>query len=205
MALLNLADYATKRVVSRYGLTPARRIGRGMFCAVYEDGPDAVWKLTADNIQYESVRDYLDGTHYPALVDGPGYVDSQRNEVGLYLFRAERLQPLKLADKPTRKLAQHLLREADRHWHSADAQRAADRHRQTPQRCAARAQLTLEQLQDTAMLPQSLREALADLLRMMLDYGTLSLDLHRANLMVRGTDELVLNDVVVDGAKLNLL
>jgi hypothetical protein len=32
-----------------------------------------------------------------------------------------------------------------------------------------------------------------------LDYQNLVIDFHGANLMVRGTDELVFNDVIVDG------
>lgn len=205
MALLKLTDWATKRVLKNHNLTPDRRLGRGEFCVVYEDGPDAVWKLTADNIQYESVLHYLEGTHYPALLGGPGYVGEQHNDVALYLFRAERLRSTKFADAATRKLARQLVKGVSTHWNSPKCRASVEGLQTRQQRTQARTGMTLELLQEDVALPQSLREAFTDLHRMVLDYGSLALDLHGANLMVRGNDELVLNDIIVDGAKLDRL
>lgn len=200
MKKLKLNDWGTRRVLAEKGLTADRRIGRGAFCAVYEAGPDAVLKLTADSIQYESVRDYLWGDHYPALLgDDHGYAGEQSNEQSLYLFRAERLQPLRFADVATKKLATLFLRRADLAWASPQTQREASRSPRQERR-TVRTRESLKQLVDDGVLPASLRQALADLLRMINDYDGLQFDLHRGNLMVRGTDELVLNDVVVSGS-----
>ena len=205
MAVIKLSDWGTRRVLSEYGLTPKRRLGMGLFCAVYEDGPDSVFKLTTDPIQRDSVRDYFGGTHFPALQKDIGYVgEQQAGERSLFLFKAERLRPTREADAATRKLARQLVRMVDDCWRSDDAARKLRGRGSQAQLRSEGSALVLNQLVDSPALPESIREALEDVRLMVRDYTNLVIDFHGANLMVRGTDELVLNDIIVDGDLLYL-
>lgn len=200
MALLHLNDYGTSAVLRRFELTPKRRIGRGLTCAVYEDGPDAVYKLTIDPIQRESVCHYLGGTHFPAVLKDIGHVGEQyKRDLNLYLFKCERLRPLKDADSATRKLAFQVLKAVDECWDAPDAKRALHARGTVAQTRSACASVVLNQLVEFPGIPSGIREAFEDLRRLVWDYRDLVIDFHRANLMVRGTDELVLNDVVASG------
>jgi hypothetical protein len=200
MALIKLNDWGTRAVLNRFNLTASRRIGKGQFCAVYEDGPDAVIKLTTDSIQVESVRDYLGGVHFPKMLGNEGHVGVQyKGDVDLYLFKAERLRPLREADAATRKLACTVLDAVEQCWNSRDVISKATVRGTRARRVSLRSQAVLEQLKDNKDLPESLREAFEDILRMVWNYDDLCLDFHRANLMVRGTDELIFNDVILDG------
>lgn len=203
MAVLNLKDGGTRAVLSQFGLKPAQRLGRGQFCAVYaaDDDDDAVVKLTADPIQLESVRDYLIGGHYPALLHAEGWVGTQhRDERNLYLFQAERLQPIRFADAATKKLARQLLQLENSFWFGDEAKRRWNARGSLAAKQSRRSQAVVEQLLECKELPASMREAFEHLQTLLWDYKDLVLDFHRANLMVRGTDELVFNDVIVDGA-----
>ena len=199
MAVIRLDDWGTKSVLSQYGLTPMRRIGKGLFCAVYEDGPDSVVKLTTDAIQLHSVRDYLGGVHFPELVDNIGWVGEQHiGDHDLYMFKAERLRPTREADAATRKLARDVMRAVDDFWapHASRMMYGRGSQAQKRSECSG---VVLDQLMEFTSLPESIREAFADLRRMVNDYTNLVIDFHGANLMVRGSDELVFNDVIVDG------
>ena len=200
MALINLNDYATKAVLREFNLTPQRRIGRGVTCVVYEDGPDAVFKLTVDAIQRESVRDYLAGVHFPKMVKDIGHVGTQGlGDRELYLFKAERLRPTRDADAATRKLARQVLATVDEFWEDPDAKRALHSRGSLAQTRSACGLVVLDRLVGCKRLPESIRNAFLDIQRLCWDYDGLLIDFHGANLMVRGTDELVLNDVIVDG------
>lgn len=200
MASLRLNDCGTRFVLAQRQLTPARRIGRGQFCAVYDDGPEAVIKLTTDSIQLESVRDYLIGPHFPKMLDNYGYVGEQYSgELSLLMFKSERLKPTRMADLPTKRLVKKVMRSVDRYWCSNETiKRSSAKHSNTA-RLVSRTEATLEQLIEDQELPASVREAFEDLLRMAMDYQNIVLDMHGANLMVRGADELIFNDVVVTG------
>lgn len=199
MASLRLSDFSTRAVLRQYGLTTQRRLGRGKFCAVYDDGPETVIKLTADPIQLESVRDYLKGIHYPKMVANLGCVGEQHAyDMNLYLFKSERLKPTCEADLATRRLARTVIRTLDTLWSSDSAINKSNVKRPPAERLALRSAATLEMAVESQELPLSTREALQELLFMMGNYNGLTLDFHGANLMVRGTDELVFNDVVVD-------
>jgi hypothetical protein len=203
MAVLNLRDGGTRAVLSQFGLKPAQRIGRGQFCAVYADteNNDVVVKLTADAIQLESVRDYLVGAHYPMLLHNEGYVGTQYcNDQNLYLFKTERLQPLRMADKATKKLANLVLKLEAEAWYSFETQRRANVRGSLATQQAMRSNAVLEQLLQCKELPASILEAFEALYYMHGNYNDLTLDFHSANLMVRGTDELVFNDVILDAA-----
>jgi hypothetical protein len=203
MAFLKLNDYGVRRVLAQYDLTPARRIGKGQFCAVYEDGPDAVFKLTTDSIQLESVRDYLGGVHFPKMLDNFGCVgDQHKNDLSLFLFKSERLKPLREADPATRKLAREVLRAVDTSLSHKNTQERVARRGTFAAKQSQRSAAALEQLQDCKDLPQTMREAFEDILRMLRNYDDLVIDFHGCNLMLRGTDEIVFNDIIVDGAML---
>lgn len=201
MAILNLTDFGTRKVLRKYGLTAARKIGRGEFCAVYEDSPTTVLKLTADAIQLESVRDYLVGVHFPKLIENEGYVGEQsKGERSLFLFKAERLKPVREADPSTRKLARQVLKAVEKANSSDEAiNRSNVQHTRFAYTQSLRAQATLELLMEDETLPASIREAFEDIHRMTLNYNDLVIDFHGPNLMVRGNDELVFNDVILDG------
>ena len=200
MALLHLNDYGTSAVLRQFGLTPQRRIGRGLTCAVYDDGAESVYKLTVDPIQRESVCHYLDGKHFPAVVQDIGHVGEQgKLDLNLYLFKAERLRPTKDADSATRKLASQVLKAVNDCWDGADTQRVLHSRGSVAQSRSAAASVILDHMVENRELPLSIREAFEDLRRLVWDYRDLVLDFHCANFMVRGTDELVFNDVVASG------
>jgi hypothetical protein len=200
MALIKLNDWGTRAVLNRFNLTASRRIGKGQFCAVYEDGPDAVIKLTTDPIQLESVRDYFGGVHFPKLLANEGHVGVQyKGDVDLYMFKTERLRSLREADAATRKLARTVLAAVEQCFNSREVISKATVRGSRAHRTSLRSAAALEQLKDRTDLPESLREAFEDILRMVWNYNDLCLDFHRANLMVRGTDELIFNDVILDG------
>lgn len=203
-AILKLNDWGTRAVLSRYGLTASRRLGKGTFCAVYEDGPDQVFKLTADSIQLESVRDYLVGVHFPKLLANEGCVGEQfKGDRSLFLFKSERLKRTREADAATRKLTRQVLKAVDECWSSKEATNKSHLLRGTfAAKQSMRSSVALEQLIEKKDLPESVREAFEDIQRMVMNYNDLALDFHGANLMVRGTDELVFNDIIVDGALL---
>lgn len=203
MRILNLNDHGTKAVLRELNALPENRIGRGALCAVYDAGPHEVLKISADVIQLESVRFYLQGTHYPAMTKDIGYVGTQfRRNLSLVAYQSERLNPLKTADKATKKLARDLISKSGLIFMASAAKRPYDRRESDTERRAAQTLMVLESLAEQDSLPLSLREALADVHGMAMDYGTLSLDISASNLMVRGTDELVLNDIIVDGSVL---
>lgn len=200
MAVIKLNDFGTKAVLSQFGLTPKRRIGKGTFCAVYEDGPDSVMKLTTDPIQRESTRDYLIGVHFPVLQEDIGHVGTQHtDDLELYMFKAERLRPTRDADAATRKLARQVISAVDDCWRTTEAFRALNGRGSVAQVKSACSSVVLAQLTEFKSLPLTIRDAFVDIQRMVWDYKNLVLDFHGANLMVRGTDELVFNDVIVDG------
>jgi hypothetical protein len=200
MAVIRLDDWGTKSVLSQYGLTPKRRIGKGLFCAVYEDGPESVVKLTTDSIQRESVRDYLEGVHFPAMVADIGFVGTQyKGDMDLFMFKSERLRPTREADAATRKLARQVIRAVDDCWATPAAERARRGRGTQAQLRSAGSRVVLDQLAEFKGLPETIREAFEDVHRLVRDYTNLVIDFHGANLMVRGMDELVFNDVVVDG------
>lgn len=206
MAFLRLSDYGTKAVLREYQLTTSRRIGRGQFCAVYAAEDHAVLKLTADSIQLESVRDYLIGPHFPKVLETFGYVGEQHaGDVDLLMYKSERLNPMRTADIGTRRLARKVIRSVDQCWNSATAINKSNHSGSHPSRLASRSEATLEQLVEDTSLPESIREAFEDILRMAQNYQNIVLDFHGANLMVRGTDELVFNDVVVSAERLAAL
>lgn len=200
MASLKLNDTGTRCVLAKHQLTPARRIGRGQFCAVYEDGPNAVIKLTTDSLQLESVRDYLVGPHFPKMLDNYGYVGEQfSGDLSLLMFKSERLNPTRMADLATKRLVRKVRSSVDRFWFSPEVINRYNKRGRTADKLASRSEATLEQLAEYTDLPLSVREAFQALLNMALNYQNIVLDMHGANLMVRGTDELIFNDVVVSG------
>ncbi|HDR9103546.1 hypothetical protein [Paraburkholderia sp. A3RO-2L] len=203
MAFLKLNDFGTRRVLSQFHLTAGRRIGKGQFCAVYEDGPDAVFKLTTDAIQLESVRDYLGGVHFPKMLDNIGYVGEQHvNELSLFLFKSERLKPLREADVATRKLGRKVIRVVHECLSNRLTKSKVPALGPFKAKQAQRTLAALEQLAENADLPETMREAFEDIHRMVRDYDGLVIDFHGANLMVRGADEIVFNDIIVDGSLL---
>jgi len=201
MSFLKLNDFGTRRALRAHGLVGKKRIGRGTYCAVYDDGEDAVLKLTADYIQLESVQFYLDGVHFPRLMKIIGRVGIQdAGNADLYLFQAERLKPTSKADAPTRKLAKRVIDTVQDCLLSKDAMSVWRSPGAPADRQAKRSLTALKQLVDTPWFPESLKEAFEKLQTLSMDYGNLSLDFHRANLMVRGSDELVLNDVIASSS-----
>lgn len=198
---LNLNDGATKQVMRKYGLTPGNRLGRGKFCAAYDAGWDEVMKLTSDSIQLESIRDYFKGKHFPQLIQNYGYMGEQRNEASLFLFKVDRLKPVKDADAATKTLARSLVRRTNKLYGTV---KVDEKHRWN-NFYTERDKLIVQSLIDDERLPTSLREAFEPVLSMLMDYDGLRLDLYGANLMVRGQDELILNDIVVDGKLISKL
>lgn len=125
----------------------------------------------------------------------------QRNEASLFLFKVDLLKPVKEADAATQTLARSLVRRTNKLY---DTVKVDERHRWN-NFYTERDKLIVQSLIDDVRLPQSLREAFEPVLSMLNDYDGLHLDLYGANLMVRGQDELILNDIVVDGKLISKL
>lgn len=200
MTVLRLNDPGTRQVLVKHQLTADRRIGRGAFCAVYEDGPTSVLKLSSDSVQLDAARHYLEGVHYPKMVEDIGYVGTQlRGDIDLVLFKAERLNPTRLADAATRKLARKIQKSVFFGCDEPAARAAYSKRGTQSEKNSARSLVVLQQLVDNKSFPISIHEAFLELQRLAWDYSNLFLDFAGANLMVRGTDELVFNDVFANG------
>jgi len=205
MYVLRLSDVGTRQVLKQYDLKAEHRLGRGKFCAVYEAGPNAVNKLTADNIQLESIRDFMTGEHFPTLLSTEGYVgDQYQLDASLYLFQTEKLRPVREGSTATRKLARKILATVDNFWGSS---RSVNHAYSKPNvslatKLSMRAEASIEQLAQCTEFPESIRTAFEKIRTMMENYENLTIDFHSGNLMVRGTDELIFNDVIVDSVKL---
>lgn len=185
--VLRLDNLATKFIARRHGLTPARRLGRGTFCAVYEgDSPESVWKLTADDIQRESALFHFNSPWFPKLLEDCGYVGDQ-DEQPLWLFKTERLQPLRQSPASVRKEARFLMQRFAVNWEAALDQGFAAHSEEF---CAQVVALVMDD--PTASHYQ---EAMGQLYNVLTNYPGARLDLQQANLMARG-DQLVLNDIV---------
>ena len=150
------------------------------------------------------MRDYLVGVHFPKLLANEGCVGDQfQGDCSLFLFKSERLKRTREADVATRKLARQVLKAVDECWSSEEAMNKSHLLRGTDAaKQSMRTSVALEQLVEMKSLPESVREAFEDIQRMVWDYNDLAIDFHGANLMVRGTDELVFNDIIVDGSLL---
>lgn len=191
--VLRLDSPATKFIARRHGLTPARRLGRGTFCAVYEgDSPESVWKLTADEVQRESALFHYNSPCFPKLLEDCGYVGDQ-DERPLWLFKTERLQPLRQSSADVRKEARFLMQRFSVNFEVALDQGFSAHAEEF---CA---QVVALMMEDSSVEPY--HEAMGQLYNVLTNYPGARLDLHSGNLMARG-DQLVLNDIVCNATLL---
>jgi hypothetical protein len=201
--VLRLQDWGVKRVMREHGLKAKDKLGRGAFTAVYAEDDATVLKLTVDPIQYDAHVFLRDNPHFPTVFDPRGEVGNQHaQDLALYLSRCERLRPLNQADAPTRRLARQVTKASARCWVSARVYSVAKGYARESDHFRVRTLETFSEMSQDMAFPQSLRDAFEVLANMVSNYGEATLDMHRGNLMVRGTDELVLNDVL---APCNLL
>lgn len=101
MSVLKLKHPGTKHALTHPMLQGKKMIGRGWFCAVFDNG-DTVLKLTMDTVQYGFYTDYFrpQGQHFPTLIENHGVIGEQY-ESSLFLVEMEKLTPLKRkADAP---------------------------------------------------------------------------------------------------------
>lgn len=187
MLNLRLRDPKTRAVASEFGLTPQNRLGRGKFCAVYKKSEDRVYKLTSSAIQLESARDYFEGSHFPRFYTDYWCQGQQSHGALLYLYTAERLNKLRDADKSTKALSRLIYQKT---------QSAIGSKINLPSVVGASIQACEDLITDKD-LPLSIREAFERVIDVCYDFADVILDIHGANFMVRGKDELILNDIVV--------
>lgn len=200
MAILNLKDLGTKAALLKHGLVPKSRIGRGCFAVVYAKGEDRVLKLTTDPVQSEIHRIWGHGPHFPELHVNHGIVGEQdQGKLNLWLLELERLQSMRYADQPTRELAKLIRRQGERA--SRDAVGSVQPDPLSPfsdKVLLKRQRVTLARLTEDRELPVSIREAFGCLYLAATNELPLQLDMHSNNFMVRGKDQLILNDIACD-------
>lgn len=190
MSVLRLNDYATRRVMRENKLDKLPRLGRGAFALVFEAEDGGAWKLTTDALQRDSQLFYLAGPWFPEVLEDRGYQGEQSNGAPVYLYKVERLQPLRKAAPALRKEAQQLL---------ALVQKAQASAWKTCRQRRPAASLVLE-----AALGEGntgvYQRPLEQLLQFSRDYENVAADFHQGNLMVRDGNQLVLNDVLCDAS-----
>jgi hypothetical protein len=195
MAILKLTDKATKIALDHPLLKAKARIGRGAFCAVYDNGA-SVLKLTCDEYQYAfyTHADRPIGSYFPTLLADLGCVGGTR-EKPLYLVEMERLQPIRFKAKTA----------ADAWNQRKNLVAAVNGHRQhvwnkfEGRDCDVGRLIQIACLRGAAESGQVGRELglAANRLASFCELVVCSPDLHRSNFMLRGS-QLVLNDVVKD-------
>lgn len=195
--VLKLNKFGTKAAMRDHGLTSKKRIGRGVFCAVFEgDTPDSVLKLTADWTMRESMVFYFNDPAFPTVLEDYGYVGEQEEDCSLWLLKTERLTRLRDAPASVKKEAKFLIKKFDQarmDLYQSGYPLAKDTSSESEL-------LILEALkQDGAMSKYEV--VLEQLTVAVSNLPGSRLDFHTGNLMARG-NQLVFNDVLCDGARL---
>lgn len=196
MNVLQLTDSGVKAAMMHEALVGKKRIGRGSYSAVYDNG-ETVLKLTADMAHYEMLKFYADGTSaLPVMTTDYFHVGTQKQygNITLYLFEVEKLVKMKHGTAEKR-LAQKMCKAAanimgtktpvfERHKDKIGIERIVPE--------------TFYQMSEDMTLPLEIREALEQLGRFSMDYEGVGMDFHMANFMIRpSTGQLVMSDPVM--------
>lgn len=193
---LNHRSAAVRKALVAFNLAQKKRIGKGQFCAVYDNEDGTVSKLTLDSVAFEGVRSYFHSPHLPQMLHNEGIVGEHGlAKNSLYLFTTPKLLPLSKAKSVEKRLAAQLGTEYETSWTNAWEK---VRHIKDSgwKYAVARSRVILEALKDRPSLPQAIREALEEIYRMARDFDNLMLDFKRTNLMVTEDGRLILNDVI---------
>jgi len=185
---LKLKDPGVRAALHHPALVGLPRLGRGAFCAVYDNG-GTVLKLTCDPVSYEYAAGHLrpQGEHFPCLVNDWRDIGETSGGDALYLFEVEKLQPI-LRGSPceVKRDAEVLVNLVDATW---------SRHRWRTTEGHVASYRALQELAAGDDLSERMREGLGELALFAGDHEGV-LDFHKANLMLRD-DTIVLNDVIV--------
>lgn len=197
MRILNLSKWGTKKARRHPALQGLPILGSGTFCTVFDNGK-TVLKLTCDDIQYGYSTDYCapKGRHFPKLIKNHGVVGEQ-DELALYLFEVEKIQPIKRGrHAPTAaKTLQLLLEQSSfKYWETQCNMSRSGGHKSPVIRAKEISRITLEKCAESKKFSPGMRDALDLLSNFVANYGA-SIDMHRANFMLRGKT-LVFNDPV---------
>jgi hypothetical protein len=188
-AFLNLTDPGVRAALRHPALAGKKRIGRGGFCAVYDNG-DTVLKLTADGVAHDFAASAWrpQGEHFPRLVDSHFCIGETSGGDLLYLYEAEKLQPI------GRDSLYHIKKAVKDLNVKVGATYANQEFRghNTEVYNSSRA---CEELAQNVSLPDTMRDAFSQLATFIASWNA-ALDFHSKNVMLRG-DTIVLNDPIV--------
>lgn len=193
--ILQLTDPHVRAALRHPALAGKKRIGRGAFCAVYDNG-DTVLKLTADAFQYRFYAEphwFDDSPYFPRLVHDFEDVGETADGLSLFLVEMEKLDRVSTLPACRRQVRQ-ILKVADEFYypHFDRAHKIRNQHERRKMVCIQ----TLDDMSVDERLEPGLQDAL-DRTRNFLSNHDCAFDLHQANFMRRG-EQVVLNDVVAD-------
>lgn len=199
MAILKLNHPGTRAAMCHPALRGKKRIGRGFFAAVYDNG-DTILKMTCDSRAYEFHCDmgglHVDGNiHFARVIEDHGCIGHQ-GDLRINLMEMEKLEKLAPAT-PQKKFAKKLERHCAKMLMSKQPaferlHGRVDHSRIVPE--------TLYQLSENeAEYGETMCNAFERLASFSMNYEHVCLDIHSGNIMVRpGTGDIILMDPIAD-------
>lgn len=192
--ILRLDDKGTKEALTHPALAGKRKLARGKFSAVYDNG-DTVLKVTTDSSCYELMKFYAQGNkRFPTTIRDFGVIGVQKlHDLNIYMVEVERLNKISTASIELRRLVRKICNQ------SADIMATKAPIFERHQAKIAMARIvpeTLYQMSEDSDFTSDMREALEFIAQFSMDYDGIGLDFHSGNFMVRNNGELVFSDPV---------
>lgn len=199
--VLRLTEPGVKAALRHDALKGAKKIGRGMFAAVYEKG-DTILKVTCDANQYAMYRDphHPDGPYFPVTLKDYGDIGETSDGLPIYLVEQERLDKLRGGPievyRAAKAVATFMGEETNRKYREM-------RHRgsYTMRDADMQQRASIEALESAACnkdFAPELRASMLDIAVFVANYEGVAADFGMSNMMRRGS-QLILNDVVCHG------
>lgn len=192
--ILRLDDKGTKKALTHPALTGKKRIARGKFSAVYDNG-ETVLKVTTDSTGYELMKFYANNNkRFPETITDYGMIGVQKlYDLNIYMVEVERLYQINTAPLSSRRLVKRLCKQASNIMATKTPIFEKHENKITMARIVPE---TLYQMSDDKDFTPDMREALESIASFSMDYDGVGLDFHSANFMVRENGELVFSDPV---------
>lgn len=187
MAVLLLNHPGTRAALWHEKLRGKKRIARGEFSAVYDNG-DTILKVTADSTHYELfVGPFAieSSKHTPVIVENHGIIGDQE-DLPLYLIEVEKLVKVP-AGSDAKRLARKIINQSCEAFSRSVTITKGDQNRAS--------YLTFDALSKEDCYSQELRDTFREIAMFIADFEHANFDLHMGNFMVRpSTGDLVIVD-----------